>query len=351
MPQVANRTITASGMIVSAVLVIGMLSVASSVFAPVAFALFIMALVWPVQKKLEASLPRAVAVLAAFLLVVLAVLGLGFLIAWSFGQVARYLMGDAARLQQFYELVRHWLEERGIVVSMIWSETFGVSSMLRTIQTISIRLNSAFSFWLVALVYVLLGLLEVGDLASRIRKLRDPLTSQMLIEGARETARKIRSYMLIRTIMSVVTGILIWLFALIVGLPLAEEWGFIGFALNYIPFIGPFVATLAPTMLALTQFDTWGAVIAVFVGLNLIQMIGGSYIEPRVSGSALSISPVVVLFSVFLWGYLWGFFGAFIGVPIMIAVLTFCGQHPSSRWVATIFGAGDGDQPGPAPAT
>src|SRR5690606_37899177 len=131
---------------------------------------------------------------------------------------------------------------------------------------------------------------------------------------------------------------LVWIFARIVGLPLAEEWGFIAFALNYIPFLGPFVATLFPTLLALTQFDTWGAVLVLFIGLNLIQFIVGSYVEPRVSGGALSISPVLVLFSVFLWAYLWGVFGAFIGVPISIAVLTFCGRHPSSRWVAELFG-------------
>ena len=78
--------------------------------------------------------------------------------------------------------------------------------------------------------------------------------------------------------------------------------------------------------------------LAVFACLNIIQFIIGSYIEPRVSGSALAISPFIVLFSVFFWTYLWGLFGAFIGVPITIALLTFCAQHPSSRWLAVVLG-------------
>jgi AI-2 transport protein TqsA len=45
-----------------------------------------------------------------------------------------------------------------------------------------------------------------------------------------------------------------------------------------------------------------------------------------------------VLFSVFFWTFLWGFAGAFIGVPIVIAVLTMCEQHESSRWVTELFG-------------
>jgi AI-2 transport protein TqsA len=50
------------------------------------------------------------------------------------------------------------------------------------------------------------------------------------------------------------------------------------------------------------------------------------------------VSPTVVLLAVFLWTYLWGLFGAFIGVPIVIAIVTFCAYHPSSRWVADLLG-------------
>jgi predicted PurR-regulated permease PerM len=80
-------------------------------------------------------------------------------------------------------------------------------------------------------------------------------------------------------------------------------------------------------------------VLWLFACLNIIQFVIGSYIEPRVAGRALAISPFMVLFSVFFWTYLWGLFGAFIGVPIMIALLTFCAQHHSSRWLPDILGA------------
>ena len=138
--------------------------------------------------------------------------------------------------------------------------------------------------------------------------------------------------------MSVATGVLVWALASLTGLQFAAEWGVIAFALNYIPFIGPFIATVFPTLFALAQFASWQAALAVFACLNVIQFVIGSYIEPRVSGSALAISPFVVLFAVFLWTFLWGLFGAFIGVPITIAVLTFCAQHPSSRWLSDLLG-------------
>jgi predicted PurR-regulated permease PerM len=112
----------------------------------------------------------------------------------------------------------------------------------------------------------------------------------------------------------------------------------IAFTLNYIPFIGPFIATLFPTLLAMTQFDSWQAVLGIFVCLNIIQFVVGSYVEPRVSGTMLSVSPFFVLFAIFFWTFLWGLFGTFIGVPIALAILAFCNQHSSSRWLANLLG-------------
>ena len=200
------------------------------------------------------------------------------------------------------------------------------------------RVNTTLTFWLIALLYVILGLMEVDDLRRRAQAYLQPETARILLQGSAATAVKIRKYMEVRTLMSVATGVLVGLFAWIAGLPFALEWGVIAFALNYIPFIGPFVATLFPTLVAMTQFESWEAVVGVFVCLNIIQFVVGSYIEPRVSGAMLAMSPTVVLLAVFLWTYLWGLFGAFIGVPIVIAIVTFCAYHPSSRWIADLLG-------------
>jgi predicted PurR-regulated permease PerM len=88
----------------------------------------------------------------------------------------------------------------------------------------------------------------------------------------------------------------------------------------------------------MTQFQSWQAVVGVFVCLNIIQFVIGSYVEPRLSGHMLSISPFVVLFMILFWTSLWGLFGAFIGVPIALAAINFCNQHRSSRWIADLFG-------------
>ena len=151
-----------------------------------------------------------------------------------------------------------------------------------------------------------------------------------------EVAAKIRKYMLVRTQMSALTGFAVWGWAHISGLELAPAWGIIAFVVNYIPFIGSFVATLLPSVFAVAQFGTLHDSLFVFLGMFAIQFGIGNYLEPLVAGKALAISPLAVVFAVFFFGFLWGMPGAFLGVPILIAIVTLCAHYPSTRWIATL---------------
>jgi predicted PurR-regulated permease PerM len=324
--------------LVSAVLVAAAVGQAGTVFAPLALALLIIAIVWPLQHRLQAQIPRLLA-LAITVIVTLAVcLAFASLAVWGFSRVGRSLVADAARYQALYDTMVTWLDSRGISIADLWAEHFNVRWLLRVTQYIAGRANTTLGFWLVALIYVILGLLEVEDVGRKLEALDNREIARVLLDGSAAAAASFRKYMLVRTQMSAVTGLLVGAFAWTVGLPFAAEWGMIAFTLNYIPFIGPFIATLFPTLLAMTQFDSWQAVLGIFVCLNVIQFVVGSYVEPRVSGTMLSISPFFVLFAIFFWTFLWGLFGTFIGVPIALAILAFCKQHSSSRWLADLLG-------------
>lgn len=327
--------------IICAVLVLAVLHFADAVIAPVAAALFIIAIVWPLQKRLQTRLPQLLALAIVVLLVLLVFIVFASVVAWGFGRIGRSLIAETPRLQGLYELATAWLETHGIAVAGLWAEHFNMRWIVAAIQGLSARLNTMISFWIVVLVYVLLALLEVGPLARKIPSIISSDAARVLVVGGERTATKLRRYVMIRAIMSVATGSLVYVFALALGLQLAAEWGVIAFTLNFIPFVGPFIATLLPTFYALAQFESLYSALFVFACLNLIQFAIGSYVEPRVAGNALALSPFLVLFSVFLWMFLWGLFGAFIGVPIAITLLTFCAQAPATKWVAQLLGAPD----------
>lgn len=321
------------------------LSAAQTVFAPLAFALFIIALVWPLQRRLQSSMPKLLALAVTMAATLLFVIFFSSLVVWALGRVMRFVTSDASQLQETYGTLIQWLEGHGIAVAELWANYFTSARVLQLAQDIASRLNAIASFSIVILIYVLLGLLEVDDMHEKLGAGRFGETGEKLIQGARNTAIKLRRYMGIRTLMSVMTGLLVWLFVGFAGLPLAAEWGVLAFALNYIPFIGPFIATVFPTVFAITYFQSFEKVGLIFVCLNIIQFVVGSYLEPRFAGGAVSVSPFIVLFAVFFWAFLWGIPGAFIGVPIVIAILTVCEEFPSLRPLSDLLGSSGKNDP------
>jgi len=317
-------------MICAAVLTLAGLWAARAVITPVAFALFIIAIVWPLQRWLQAVLPQVIAVLVTAGVVLLAIGGGGWLVVWGFGGIAQWVIANAARLQGLYMHAADLLEQRGLYA-------VGLVQVLRAIGG---SLQGVLTFSVVTFVFVILGLLEVEPLGRRLRRIGNAAA----IDTAAAIAVRLQTYMLVRFGMSVVTGLAFWAFTVVDGLELQREWEVIAFVLNFIPFIGSFVATLLPTLFAAAQFESIYAALVVFIGLNLLQFVIGSYIEPRVAGTAVSVSPFMVLFAVFFWGMLWGIAGAFIGVPILITLATLCARHPASRPIAVLLSAGGATQ-------
>lgn len=314
------------------------LNQAEVVFAPFTLAVFIVALVWPMQRALQRRIPALAALFVTITVTAAVMLAFASLLVWGFGRVGRTVIADAGRYQTIYDAVVAWLENHDVSVAGLWAQHFNVSWMLRWAQQITGRLNTTLTFWLGTLIYVIFGLMEIDNSRRKVETYLEPDTARVLLSATADAAYKFRRYMLVRTQMSFTTGVLFAAFTWAVGLHFAAELGVIAFALNYIPLIGPFVTTLFATLLAIDQLTTWEAVLGVFICLNVIQFVVGSYVEPLVSGSVLAISPTLVVFAIFFWTFLWGLYGTFIGVPIAIAVLTFCRHCSSSQRIADLFG-------------
>ena len=272
---------------------------------PVVFALFIIALVWPLERRLQVVLPQVVAVLITAAAALLVIGVGGWLVVWGFGGIAQWVIANSARLQGLYMHAADLLEQRGLYAAELFAQQINVLWLIQILRAVGGSLQGVFSFSIVTFVFVILGLLEVEPLGRRLRRIGDGEAGAAAIDAATEIAVRLQTYMLVRFGMSVVTGLALWAFVAAYGLELQSEWGVIAFVLNFIPFIGSFVATLLPTLFAAAQFESLSAAFVVFIALNLLQFAIGSYIEPRVAGTAVSVSPFMVLFAVFFWGMLW----------------------------------------------
>ena len=167
----------------TAILVVAGLAVGQPVFAPLTFALFIIAIVWPLQSRLQARLPKLVALAISMLVTIVVIGAFAWVITWGLNRVGRYVVADAARFQLLYNQLTEWLEGHGIVVENIWTEHFNVGWVLRLFQEITTRVNGTLSFSLVVLIYVILGLMEVDDAARRLRGMKNQEAGRVLLAG------------------------------------------------------------------------------------------------------------------------------------------------------------------------
>ena len=145
---------------------------------------------------------------------------------------------------------------------------------------------------------------------------------------------QIRQYVYIKTMVSALTGIVSYAILLWVGVDYAPFWALLIFMLNYIPTIGSMIAVLLPTALSLVQFDTFGPFMTLLVSLGTVQMLIGNLLEPRLMGSSLNLSPLVVILALSLWGQMWGVTGMFLSVPITVITMIVLANFPQTRAIA-----------------
>jgi predicted PurR-regulated permease PerM len=306
------------------------------VLAPVAAGLMIVALVWPLHHRMIARLPAAVAIVLSMLAAILTLIVGMVLVIWAFSTISRDLAANVGAYQAAIAALDRWLEGHGLNFDAIWAGVLSPAWLIRQAQWIAGQVNSAMTFLVIALIYTLLALVEVPVVQSKLSRSAAGSAPAIALAALGEAAGKVRTYMVVRSWMSLATGLLVGLLAWGFGLGNPVQIGIIAFVLNYIPFVGSFIATLVPTALAIIQLQSWVGVLAIFAGLNIVQSIVGSYVEPRLAGSAVSLSPALVLFSVFFGMFIWGVFGAFVGTPFAIVALTVCEHVPSARWLARL---------------
>lgn len=330
----------ASVVIVAFLLVLTACKLAQVVLEPVVFAVFIIAIAWPIQKKLQSRIGKPSALAITVALTALAVLALLSLIVWEGREVADWVTRNLDRIQDSLASSTTWLEAHDIFVLAMLADHFNPAMIVRILRAVAVQVNTILGFALIVMIYVILGLGEASILTARIAALTNRDASLHLLSAGRRIGEKFRTYIVVRTIASVATGLAVWGLARALGMEMAAACGVLAFSLNYLPYIGSLIVTLLLPIFAFVQFGSAETAALVLIGVLVIQAVIGSYLEPVFSGAALAISPPLVLFSIVLWTYLWGALGAFLGVPLAIAAITLLDEFPSTRGAADILSGG-----------
>jgi AI-2 transport protein TqsA len=152
------------------------------------------------------------------------------------------------------------------------------------------------------LAFFVLGLLEVHEFRDKLEQGLPAVEGKRWFESFKRIVTDFQIYIVVRTVIGLITGVLIWLLCLIMGLDFAFVWGFINFLLNYIPTLGAIIGVMPVSAFALVEFGIGVKALLVLLGISGIQIVMGIYLDPLLQGRQLSLSPLVVLFSVTFLG-------------------------------------------------
>ncbi len=148
--------------------------------------------------------------------------------------------------------------------------------------------------------------------------------------------KSLSDYMSLKSLVNIISAILSFIVLYLSGIDSPFFWAFLIFIFNFIPAIGPIVATLLPAVFALLQFGYFSPFLIILLGVGAIVMLMGSYVEPRIMGNSLNISPLVTILSLAVWGTLWGVTGMLLCVPITVAMIIIFAQFKETKAIAVL---------------
>ncbi len=151
---------------------------------------------------------------------------------------------------------------------------------------------------------------------------------------------KLRSYMSLKTIFSMITGIIIGIAMWLIGVDYPVLWGVLAFMLNFVPNIGSIIAAVPAVMLTIVQLGVGPAMLVatVYVAVNVVI---GSIIEPKYMGKGLGLSALVVFVSLVFWGWILGPVGMLLSVPLTITVKLALDSKAETEWLGHLLGPVD----------
>ncbi len=295
------------------------LKAAEEVLVPVVFAGFLAALTAPAVIWLQHKRwPSFLAVTVVLSAVVIALVALGTVFGSSVNAFVAAVPRYQALLNQTLGEYTETLEAFGVTVS-----TENLRQMLNPAEVMGLaaRLVSQFASILsdTALIILTLAfiLLEVASLPRKLRRaIGNPHADLTRLANL---VTEVKRYVVIKTYLSVATGLLLGVFLGVMGVDFPVLWGLTALLLNYIPNVGSILAAVPPVLLALVQFGPGGA-LGTATGYIVVNAVVGNIIEPRLLGRKLGLSTLIVFLSLVFWGWLWGPMGMLLSVPLTMIV-------------------------------
>lgn len=321
------------------VLLVYLLREFAAILQELFIAAFITYLIFPAHRWL---VRQRVPSLVAYLVIVLGIVS----VFWFLGTILYSNLEDLnAKLPayrgNFGRMIRQVSEQvpgldAGMLLRLVAPESSATDQTFDLVRSVLRAFFGFLSQMFVVLVYLAFILAERAGFGRRIEAAFEPQRAQDIRAVIDGINMAIESYIVVKTFMSFLTGVLTTIVLQLFGVDYAILWGVVAFLLNYIPYLGSVVAVALPLLLSLVQFQSLQLSLAILVLLLIVHNTIGFVIEPLMAGRRLRLSPLVILLALAFWGSLWGITGMILAVPLVAVVMAILESIEETKPIAVL---------------
>ena len=334
-----QQAMARGAMVIAAiVIIIAGIREASAILIPFLLAVFIAVIGGPSAFWLKRKgVPSSLAVLVVVLVFLGIGVGMGAVLSTSLNGFYQQMDSYKASLNLQMEALFTWLKGMGIHLDWgLLQEVVNPGEAMQLVATLLAGFGGVLTNTFLITLTVVFILLEASGFPAKLRAaMKDPKASFPAFE---QFTHAVKSYLVIKTAVSLATGVAAAMWVALLGLDFPLLWGLLAFLFNYVPTIGSIVAAVPAMLLALVQLGPFPALL-VAVGYLCINFVFGSLIEPRFMGHGLGLSTLVVFLSLVFWGWVLGPVGMLLSVPLTITAKIGLESREETRWLAILLGS------------
>ena len=316
---------------IAIIIALAVLKVASSVLIPIVVAVLLSFVFEPIITYLneKIKLPKILSIILVMFILIAVLFFVGTLLVTSLRTILSQYPKYEQRFMIIYEYIADLFNlpfnaERSLFKNL-W-ETAGIRSFVQ---------NYAFSFsnslidflkdTTMVFLFIFFFLSEMRFFRDKVEIAFADIFPTKIRKVFTDIVNQITRYISVKFFVSLLTGILVFGGTLFFRLDFPIVWGFLAFIMNFIPNFGSIISALLTSIFALIQF--WPNTTPFFLTLTLlvlVNMVLGNFVEPKIQGRNLGLSPFVIITSLSIWGWRWGFAGLVLGVPLMVVLKIIC---------------------------
>lgn len=317
------------------VVVVAGLRAAAVFFLPLLLALFLTILALPFFSSLRRHRAPAWLAITLTMLVVVAILGMvGLVISISIEDLTEKLPEYEAQVRAATSRSIEWLERHRVSVPReITTEILDLEALANLVGSTFRGVATALSSFLLVLLMMVFMLWEAVILPGKLRVAER--WGPVDLERWLPIVSRVQRYLILKTLVSLATGLAVALVVWLVGLDFALFWGFLAFLLNFIPNVGSFVAALPAVALSAVQLGGPRTLVLAVCYLA-INTVLGNIVEPALMGRGLRMSPLAIFLALVFWGWVWGALGMILSVPLTVSLKILFENTEDLRWVAAL---------------